>query len=113
MLGEDSNVYANIEAASESSVLGVVYRCTPEALRIMDPYESGYERRQVNVISEAGELLDVMTYIALADHVTSVPTSPTDEYLQRIVVGATEQGLPETYIREIILSAQKRLTSTE
>ncbi|MEI8018437.1 MAG: gamma-glutamylcyclotransferase family protein [Schlesneria sp.] len=107
MLGEDGNVYANIEANSESSVLGVVYRCTPDALRIMDRYESGYERRQVTVKCQAGERLDVTTYIALADHVTKVATSPTDEYLQRIVTGATEQGLLQSYIREIISNAHE------
>ena len=101
MQGEDGNVYANIEPKTESNVLGVVYRCTPEALQIMDQYESGYERRQVSVISENGERLDVTTYVALTDHVTSVGNLPTNEYLKRIVTGATEQGLPEAYIREI------------
>jgi cation transport regulator ChaC len=107
MQGEDGNVYANIEPAEESNVLGVVYRCTPEALRIMDQYESGYERRQVSVSSENGEQLDVTTYVALTDHVTAVATAPTHEYLQRIIVGVTEQGLPDAYIREIMLRARK------
>jgi cation transport regulator ChaC len=107
MQGEDGNVYANIEAATESTVLGVVYRCTPEALQIMDQYESGYERRQVSVIRENGDQLEVATYVALSDRVALVSSSPTDEYLQRIVKGATEQGLPESYINQIRLSAQK------
>ena len=107
MLGEDGKVYANVEVAEGSTVLGVVYRCTPEALRIMDQYESGYERRQATVISENGERLDVATYVALTDHVTTVATSPTDEYLRKIVTGAREQGLPEAYIREIISNAHK------
>ena len=105
MLGEDGNVYANIEAATESTVLGVVYRCTPEALRIMDQYESGYERRQLAVISEAGEPFEVTTYVALTDRVSEVATAPTDEYLKRIVFGAREQELPDTYIREVISNA--------
>ena len=107
MLGEDRNIYANIETASESSVLGVVYRCTPDALRIMDQYESGYERRQTTVTCENGDRLEVTMYVALADRVTTIATSPTDEYLQRIISGATEQGLPETYIRKIISNAHK------
>ena len=103
MQGEYSNVYANIEPNAESNVLGVVYRCTPEALQIMDQYESGYERRQVNVISETSERLEVTTYVALKVHVTPVANSPTTEYLQRIVKGATEQGLTEAYIHEIMV----------
>ena len=107
MQGEDGNVYANIEVASGSTVLGVVYRCTQESLRIMDQYESGYERRHLTVTGENGERRDVTTYVALTDHVTAVATSPTDEYLQKIVVGATEQGLPEAYIHEIISNAHE------
>ena len=107
MQGEDGNVYANIEPAAESVVLGVVYRCTPDVLKIMDQYESGYERRQVTVISENGERLEVTTYIALTGHVTTVATAPTDEYLQRIVRGAAEHGIPEAYICDVVLNAHK------
>ncbi len=107
MQGEDGNVYANIEAATVSCVLGVVYRCTPDELRIMDQYESGYERRQTTVTCENGDRIEVTTYVALIDRVTTIAMTPTDEYLQRIVNGATEQRLPETYISEILLNAHR------
>ena len=113
MQGEDGKVYANIEAAAESTVLGVVYRCTSDALRIMDHYESGYERQVVTVICENGERLDVIAYVALPDHVAIVETAPTDEYLQKIVAGAREQGLPEDYLREIMGRLRKRFQGDE
>ena len=99
MRGDDGQVFANIESA-HSHVLGVVYRCTSKALRIMDNYECGYERRRVIVVFCDGERLEATTYVAEQTHLTSTGT-PDADYVQRIVRGARQHGIPETYIREI------------
>jgi len=92
-------VFANIVQPGEG-VLGVVYRCGPESLDILDEYESGYERRRVTVVDDRGEKLEALAYVAIPGNVVGDRT-PEAEYLQRVVRGARQHGLPETYIRMI------------
>src|SRR5271165_5547604 len=63
MHGDNGQVYANLMCPGPG-VLGVVYRCSPEALRKMDTYEQGYERGLVRVVLENGDVLDAVTYFA-------------------------------------------------
>lgn len=99
MRGEEGQVFANIHTPGKG-VLGVVYRCSPEALTRLDGYERGYERRRVIVTAENGERLEAFTYIAEPPNVV-YGRRPSAEYLLRIVTGARQHGLPETYIWEI------------
>jgi gamma-glutamylcyclotransferase len=104
--GEEGHVFANIQPPGKG-VLGVVYCCSPEALTLLDEYEQGYERRRVFVTAENGEQLEVFTYIAEPPNV--VPgRKPTTEYLRRIVTGATQHGLPEAYILELIKEGETK-----
>jgi len=99
MQGDCGHVFANIVQPGEG-VLGVVYRCGPESLDILDEYESGYERRRVTVVDDRGEKLEALAYVAIPGNVVGDRT-PEAEYLQRVVRGARQHGLPETYIRMI------------
>ena len=99
MRGEDGQVFANIQSPGKG-VHGVVYRCSPEALTRLDGYERGYERRRVFVTAENGERLEAFTYVAEPPNVVD-GRRPAAEYLRRIVTGARQHGLPESYIREI------------
>lgn len=99
--GDPDVVYANIEPGS-GEVLGVVYCFDAEALRKMDVYEAGYRRQQVAVqVLETGERLDAIAYIAEPANVTQGRT-PDDAYVQRIVRGARQHGLPAAYIIQMI-----------
>jgi gamma-glutamylcyclotransferase len=105
MLGEDGQVFANIEAPGEG-VLGVIYSFSPEALEKMDEYEQGYERRKVVVVC-AHEEVEAVTYVAKPDRIKE-GREPSTEYLARIVRGAREHGLSEAYIRAIEVAARVR-----
>jgi gamma-glutamylcyclotransferase len=92
-------VFANIMPGRDG-VTGVVYRLTQEALERMDRYEQGYLRERVHVTIRNGELMEAVTYVAdLANVVHG--GRPSVEYLQRILRGARQHGLPEEYIQNL------------
>jgi hypothetical protein len=103
MHGDDGQVFANVISPGQG-VLGVIYCFTAEALLKMDQYEKGYERRQVQVVLENGAELIAVTYTAGTAHAGNV-SQPTADYLQRILWGARQHGLPEEYIKEIEAAA--------
>lgn len=99
MLGDDGQVYANIEQRGDG-VIGVLYRCSQDALARLDVYEEGYDRRQVVVTLEDGATREAMVYVARPECTTN-SGRPSAEYLAIILRGAREQGLPEGYIASI------------
>jgi cation transport regulator ChaC len=105
MHGGDGQVFANLISPGEG-VLGVVYSCSPEALRKLDAYEEGYAQGHVKVVLENGEKLNVVTYFAKTAHVGKC-SRPSPVYLQKILAGARQHGLPETYIRELEVRAHR------
>jgi gamma-glutamylcyclotransferase len=104
MLGEDGQVFANVVRPGEG-VFGVLYRCGPECLDKLDAYEQGYERRRVLVTDECGLTLEAVVYVARADRVAR-GGKPSAEYLDRVVRGARQHGLPEAYVRTIEASSR-------
>src|SRR6202035_279355 len=62
MQGNDGQVYANLERPGEG-VIGVIYCCSAAALDKLDAYESGYERRPVQVTDEGGISLEAVAYV--------------------------------------------------
>lgn len=97
--GGDGEVYANITTPG-NGVLGVIYRCNAAALAALDAYETGYDRHEVTVVDDGGNSLLAIVYIAQATSVTA-SRRPHADYLQIIVSGAREHGLPADYIRQI------------
>ena len=105
MRGECGGVFANIVFPGKG-VLGVLYCCEPDALRRLDAFEQGYDRRRIFVTAENGDQVEAFTYIARRAHVAD-GHRPSAEYLLRIVTGARQHGLPEAYIRELEEEAQQ------
>jgi gamma-glutamylcyclotransferase len=103
MRGGDGQVYANVESPG-AAVIGVIYRCTSAALDKLDGYERGYERRQVLVTDEDGATLEAVVYVAKPNRVVS-GGKPSADYLEKVLRGARQHGLPEAYIREIEANA--------
>ncbi len=97
-------VYANIMPAETTEVWGVAYLCNATALRQMDRYEGvsigHYHRIEVQVITEEGQRLPALTYVATQDFVWS-EGRPSEAYLKQILAGARDHGLPDFYIRAI------------
>jgi sulfite reductase (NADPH) flavoprotein alpha-component len=97
----DGLIYANIMAGEPADVVrGVLYRCGPAAMEILDDYEAGYERRQVTVTDEAGRPYEATVYVALPKY-TVEPGRPTTRYRDIVLAGAREFGLPEEYLAQI------------
>lgn len=97
--------YANILPGGQG-VWGVVYRCNEADLERLDRYERGYDRQQVVVIDQAGEVVSTLVYV-MRPHPATRAGLPNAEYLQRIVQGAQQHGLPAEYIEGIVARASQ------
>jgi gamma-glutamylcyclotransferase (GGCT)/AIG2-like uncharacterized protein YtfP len=96
---------ANIRPASGKIVHGVLYKVPESAFRELDRFESvpqHYRRIEVRVTDGAGEKINAQVYIA-----TKVQKGlrPAPHYLQTILDGAGEHGLPAEYIDRIKATA--------
>jgi cation transport regulator ChaC len=102
--GRDGTGKANIVPDEASTVWGVVYECSPNELEKLDRYEgvdSGhYVRKAVVVQLENGEQIDAITYVA-GERFIGDSLRPSPEYLQTILDGAREHGLPDWYIERL------------
>ena len=98
-LTEGGPAFANIVHRGDG-VWGVAYRCSAAALTKLDRYEGGYERQTVTVTDLAGEILAAIAYIMPSSGASQLGL-PSAAYLERIVTGARQQGLPEEYIKSL------------
>lgn len=97
----DGRIYANVMASQPDDVVrGVLYRCGPAGMSVLDDYEAGYERRQVTVTDQAGRNYEATVYVGLPQ-CTVEPGQPTERYRDIILAGAREFGLPDEYVRRI------------
>ncbi|MCP5130316.1 MAG: gamma-glutamylcyclotransferase [Pseudomonadales bacterium] len=82
-------------------VLGALFEIDIVERRVLDLAEGlgrGYDAKQVAVVADSGASLEAMTYCA-----TSIDSSlrPYSWYLNHVIVGARESGLPAWYIAGI------------
>jgi gamma-glutamylcyclotransferase len=92
---------ANIHPAPGKTVHGVLYKIPEAAFRNLDRFESvpqHYRRIEVLVTDGAGKKIAAQAYIATKIH---KGLRPAPHYLQTILEGAGEHGLPAEYIGEI------------
>lgn len=93
--GRDGSAKANLVEAAGDRVWGVLYRIEPDHLALLDRFEMGYERIEVEVRTAAGDDRRASTY--RSDRITDDPV-PLDWYRGMILEGAREHGLPEEYL---------------
>lgn len=96
---------ANIRNSNGRTVHGVLYKINESALRNMDRFEGApvhYRRIEIAVTDATGRKIPAQVYIA-----TKVEKGlrPQTHYLQTILDGAVEHGLPAEYIDEIRATA--------
>ena len=91
MPGERGQVFANVSCPG-AGVHGVLYCCSADALRRLDEFERGYERRRVLVVPENGDPREAFIYIAGPAGVVEGGT-PSAEYLHRILTGARQRSM--------------------
>jgi cation transport regulator ChaC len=108
-LSEGDPAYANILSPGDG-VLGVIYRFHAADLKKMDHYETGYDRHWVAVIDQYGEVLDAIAYVMTPTETRNFG-NPSDAYLERIVTGARQYGIPEDYISKIVTMAKSNTLS--
>ena len=93
--------YANVVPDESAAVWGVAYLCDEAAIAALDSHEgvSGghYRHEDVEVVTDAGEVLRALTYVAGDDHVCE-ECRPRADYLDKILDGAHHHQLPEDYI---------------
>ncbi len=96
---------ANIRPAPGKTVYGVLYKIPDAALRSLDRFEGvpvHYRRIEVSATDSAGRKVAAQAYIATR---VEKGLRPAAHYLQVILDGAGEHGLPAEYIGEIKSSA--------
>ena len=93
--GRDGSAKANLVRAPGDRVWGVLYRIEKVHLAVLDRFEAGYERVEVEVRTTTGGAHRASTY--RSDRITGDPT-PFDWYRAMILEGAQEHGLPEEYL---------------
>ncbi len=100
----DGGVFANIVPSADGVVFGVIYLCNPDAMAELDRREGvmagHYQRTSVRVCLEDGTSCEAQTYVA-GDHYTVPESHPESWYLDLILTGALEHGIPAEYIRQI------------
>lgn len=103
--GQSGKCDIDFTGSQEDLVYGVIYHMTPDERRLLDQIEGdgfGYERRDVQVRSTAGEILDAFTYYALdIDH----RQQPFHWYKEHVLRGALEHGFPPDYVEFIRATA--------
>jgi cation transport regulator ChaC len=106
--GARGQVCANIRHSAGDEVIGVVYRWGLKARQTMGRcYEIGYDEENVEVTTDQGEKLEAVTFVARPENVCDEST-PSAGYLEKIITGARQHGLPEEYIRRIEQIAKKK-----
>ncbi|MCX8037778.1 MAG: gamma-glutamylcyclotransferase [Candidatus Sumerlaeia bacterium] len=114
--GNDGTGKANIAPNPGDTVWGVVYRCPPGALDILDGYEGvaggHYARQKVRLRLDGGDELDAVTYVAGNAFIAN-SLIPSPKYLQTILRGAREYDLPEDYIRRVEALGTQRSTGDQ
>jgi gamma-glutamylcyclotransferase (GGCT)/AIG2-like uncharacterized protein YtfP len=93
---------ADALAAPGASVWGALYALDAAQLAAIDEKEGAgwaYERRPVRVIAADGRELDAFAYAVIAPDAEHV--QPSREYLQAMLDGARERGLPEAYVAAV------------
>ncbi len=105
----DGSTKANIEFSFGDVVWGVLYKLDEKDLQKVDDTEGGYERIEVDVSIDSGGTIKAFSYVSTN---TTTNCKPYDWYLDYILVGAKEHGLPQQYITELQKVQIKKIDKT-
>jgi len=92
---------ANIVPAEGKAVYGVLYRVTEQQLKALDRFEGvpeHYRRSEVAVLDAEAKKVGAQVYLARK---VRKGLKPDRLYLQKIIEGAEEHGLPADYIERL------------
>lgn len=97
-LGRDGTAKANLVRAAGSSVWGVVYEIDTVHLALLDRFEGGYERLELEVELDDGNGHRAHVYVS--ERLAPEPV-PLEAYKARILRGARAHRLPEDWLRNL------------
>jgi hypothetical protein len=96
--GADGTGRANLEPDPGGLVWGVVWELPGAAWAILDGFEPGYARREIELTC-GGAGLRAQTYVATL--LAEAPLEVSAEYRRLVLEGAREHGLPEDHVARI------------
>ena len=108
--GRDGTARANVERAAGARTFGVVYELASDALDVLAQFESGYDL--VDVLVEVPrpdgglQVFQARTFVARPDRKTAA--DPSRSYVELILEGVKQHGLPEAARLEILRAASKK-----
>ena len=88
---------ARYTGRAEDRVWGVLHVMSPRDRQVLDGIEGGYVLQTVDVSRPDGALVRACAYVAL-DEKVEPGLRPTPEYLDWVLRGARELGLPPAYV---------------
>ena len=97
-LGRDGTAKANLVRAAGGSVWGVVYELDTVHLAVLDRFEGGYERLELEVELDDGRGQHAHVYVS--ERLAPEPM-PLEAYKALILRGARAHGLPEEWVRAL------------
>ncbi len=98
--GPDHRGYANIREKTGSRVFGVLYEVDQEGLDILDDfdgYPTVFNRREVTVKSQYGEIFKAWVYVQSPENFGG--SYIKGDFLKRVISGAMENRLPEKWLK--------------
>jgi len=101
-LADNGSGYANLQPVETETVYGVLYKLTEEELQKLDRCEgvpSHYVRRSIEVETEQGRV-QAECYVASEEKIQK-GLKPRRDYLDHLIKGAQEHGLPPEYIAKL------------
>lgn len=99
-LGRDGSSKANIEPMKDAIVHGVAFLFNSDQWEVLDSFEGGYKRVPVEIETDK-KLNNASTYICTDSLRLVRNRAPFGWYLDLILDGAAQHGLPLDYIRTI------------
>lgn len=87
---------ANIRPKHGATVYGALYKCTQETLGALDLFEKNYSRQKLNIITEDGDAIEAIAYIAGVENCSDTLNIVSKDYLEHILCG--RDILPADYV---------------
>ena len=109
---------ANVEPASGHQVMGALLEITPATLPGIDKKEGHPARycrgdKRLNVrVNNQETYYDSWVYEVQAAYQTPEPTQPTQAYLEIMLEGIRQIGLPEAWLKQVLKSLPEPATAS-
>jgi hypothetical protein len=94
--GRDGTGKANLVPQPGALTWGVGWRLDDEQWPLLDRYEPDYRRTEFRLESRSGDSKVAVAYV-FEGPADSAPISPSSEYVEHLIEGAREHGLPDDY----------------